>query len=98
MTELKCRGHTVVPLKVIVPDFFFNDKLNLQTSFSNLKIVKELGAGAFGTISEALLNNELVAVKQLTITNPDARLEAFRDWRHEVNVMRFVFFSLANIF
>lgn len=78
----------------LVPDLLLNDKSSLKFQFSDLKIVKQLGSGAFGIIYEALLNNELVAVKQLTITNPETVLDSFRDWGHEVNVMRLLFFFL----
>jgi hypothetical protein len=44
--------------------------------------------GAFGVISEARYQNKSYAVKQITKTTDEEKIEAFKEWYREVCAMR----------
>jgi hypothetical protein len=74
-------------LSELIPDLLLKDKEVLKVPFSDLKIKKHLGTGAFGSIDQAVWNDEEVAVKQITITSEGIG-DAFKEWYKEVTIMR----------
>eukprot|EP01117_Protostelium_nocturnum_P015986 TRINITY_DN6244_c0_g1_i1.p1 TRINITY_DN6244_c0_g1~~TRINITY_DN6244_c0_g1_i1.p1 ORF type:complete len:1910 (-),score=646.75 TRINITY_DN6244_c0_g1_i1:731-6460(-) len=79
-------------LEEVVPDLYFKD-FKGEITFPQLVMEKQIGKGAFGDIFLAKINpvnaddkseRETVAVKQLTVTVPEERLNAFREWKHEL--------------
>ena len=76
-------GHTY-KLESIVPDV----TLKHLPLISNLKILQELGAGAFGKVYKAqTADGALVAVKSLKVMEEENSIFAFKEFSRELLVM-----------
>ncbi|EFA77570.1 RasGEF domain-containing protein [Heterostelium album PN500] len=90
-----------LPLDVLVPDIAMVDIPRPRFDLKDIKLIKEVGQGAFGIVYEAEWNGEIVALKKLipptgaigvdNLSTDDEkkedRLRVFREFRHEVYSM-----------
>ncbi|GAM20898.1 hypothetical protein SAMD00019534_040730 [Acytostelium subglobosum LB1] len=86
-----------LPLEMLVPDIAMVDIPRPRFDLKDIKIIKEVGKGAFGIVYEAEWNGEIVALKKLIPPigadnmqedeKKEDRLRVFREFSHEVYSM-----------
>ncbi len=83
-------------IDLLAYDLALGDELNrLMVDYKELDIKEQLGKGGFATVYKGILNNDIVAVKQLdlvfnsdTLTDDKELTEKYGEFRREVSLMR----------
>ena len=77
-------------LESVAPDLVMSSYLLTKAP----EIEKQIGKGGFGVVYKATMDNEVVAVKELILKEPESdsenrMLKKFMEFKHEVAVMRY---------
>ena len=69
------------------------DLREYMVKFEELNLEKEIGKGSFGAVFKGYFKNEVVAIKTIIITEDVDKFDTLKNFRKEVFVSRFDFYS-----
>jgi len=95
-THVVCRGVTDVLISEMAPDITMSEFEGGSVDYKDVEKLKMIGEGGFAKVYKSIWNNEVIALKELILEQPDEEygfddgmspLDVFTEFRREVYLM-----------